>query len=95
VVSPPPHVGKLCRTMGDRGREVRRRKGPDPRRVPVELLFLGYGGFVLLLVGAALRSDNGDVLAKVGLLLTLGSALWFFMRWLITATVRNSGQKGE
>ncbi len=81
--------------MSDKGREVRRRKGPDRRRVPVELLFLGCSGFVLLLVGAALRSDTGDVLANVGLLLTLGSALWFFTRWLIAATVRDSGQKGE
>ena len=81
--------------MRDDGRRVRRRKGPDPRRVPVELLFLGCGGFVLLLVGAAFRSDAGDALANVGLLLTLGSALWFLMRWLIAVTARDSGPKGE
>ncbi len=81
--------------MSDDGRQVRRRKGPDPRRVPAELLLLGCSGFVVLLIGAALRSDTGDVLANVGLLLTLGSALWFFMRWLIALTARDSGQKGE
>jgi hypothetical protein len=81
--------------MSGDGRDVRRRKGPDPGRVPVELLFLGCAGFVLLLVGAALRSDTGDVLANVGLLLTLGSALWFFTRWIVAQTVRDSGKKGE
>ena len=94
-MSSPSHVGELCPTMSDDGRQARRRKGQDPRRVPIELLFLGCSGFVLLLVGAALRSDTGDALANVGLLLTLGSALWFFMRWLIAVTARDSGPKGE
>lgn len=81
--------------MRDNGRDARQRKGPEPRRVPAELLVLGAAGFVLLLVGAALRSDTGDMLANAGLLLTLGSALWFFTRWLIAATARSSGPKGE
>lgn len=74
--------------MDDKGRDARPRKGPDPKRVPVELLLLGCCGFVLLLVGAALTSDAGDVLANVGLLLTLCSALWFFMRWIVARSVR-------
>jgi hypothetical protein len=74
--------------MDDKGRDARQRKGPDPKRVPVELLFVGCCGFVLLLVGAALMSDTGDLLANAGLLMTLGSALWFFMRWVIARGVR-------
>jgi hypothetical protein len=74
--------------MDEQGRESQPRKGPDPKRVPAELLLLGCGGFVLLLVGAALASDAGDLLANVGLLLTLCSALWFFMRWIIARSVR-------
>ncbi|MFN8541902.1 MAG: hypothetical protein U0232_31040 [Thermomicrobiales bacterium] len=75
--------------MDDKGRDPQRRKGPDPKRVPVELLLLGCVGFVLLLVGAALRSDTGDVLANAGLLVTLGSAMWFFMRMVLARSVRD------
>jgi hypothetical protein len=74
--------------MDDKGRDARRKKGPDLKRVPVELLFLGCCGFVLLLVGVALRSDVGDVLANAGLLVTLGSALWFFTRMILARAVR-------
>jgi hypothetical protein len=74
--------------MEDKGRDRGKRKGTDPKRVPVELLLLGCCGFVLLLIGAALSSDTGDTLANVGLLLTLGSAIWFLMRWIIASIAR-------
>ncbi len=70
--------------MSQNPRQTQQRKEPAPQRVPTELLLLGYFGFLLLMVGAALRSTTGDVLANAGLLITLGAAFLFFVRWLIS-----------
>ncbi len=70
--------------MSQDPRQTRQRKESVPQRVPTELLLLGYFGFLLLMVGAALRSEIGDVLANAGLLITIGAAALFFARWLIS-----------
>lgn len=69
--------------MADDERNKDRRRGPDLRRVPTELLLLGWMGFTLLVIGALLASDTGDVLANAGLLMTIGSACFFFLRMLL------------
>ena len=69
--------------MRDDDRDEQRRKGPRLKRVPTELLFLGWLGFTLLVFGALLASDTGDVLANAGLLMTIGSAALFFLRMLL------------
>ena len=74
--------------MSDGGDE-RRPTGPDPKRVPTELLFLGGCGFAMLVIGAALASATGDVLANAGLLMTIGSAAFFFMRMLLARGARD------
>ena len=65
------------------GREVRRRPGRNPRRAPVELLFLGYVGFALLVIGAILGAERGATLANFGFLLTIGAALIFLARGIV------------
>ena len=74
--------------MSDEGGDRRQRKGPDPKRVPTELFVLGWCGLALLVIGAALASDTGDVLANAGLLMTIGSAVFFFMRMLLARGAR-------
>ena len=40
------------------------------------------------MIGAALASETGDVLANAGLLMTIGSAAFFFMRMFLARCPR-------